>query len=169
MCLWAMVGSDDIYVQLPKLIVSVAKPLVADGSAKSHDELSLAYDQYSLQKLEPPLVLQEFVINGGVLFKVYVVGEAIKMVRRFSLPDVTKRELSKNVGVFGFHGFLVLQHLQMMQIWTLVWLHLADKLTCAAIVCEKIAGYEKMPGYEHIFTDFLLSLVQSRYKKRSCY
>ena len=43
--------------------VSVAKPLVADGSAKSH-ELSLAYDQQSLQKLEPPLVLQEFVNHG---------------------------------------------------------------------------------------------------------
>ena len=44
-------------------LVSVAKPLVADGSEKSH-ELSLAYDKYSLQKLEPPLVLQEFVNHG---------------------------------------------------------------------------------------------------------
>ncbi|CAI9116045.1 OLC1v1017092C2 [Oldenlandia corymbosa var. corymbosa] len=75
----------------------VAKPLVA----KSH-ELSLAYDQYSLRKLEPPLVLQEFINHGGVLFKVYVVGEAIKVVRRFSLPDVSKYELSKTAGVFRF-------------------------------------------------------------------
>lgn len=37
---------------------------------------------------------------GGVLFKVYIVGEAIKVVRRFSLPDVSKRELSKNAGVY---------------------------------------------------------------------
>ena len=37
--------------------VSVAKPLIVDGSAKSH-ELSLVFDQNSLQKLEPPLVLQ---------------------------------------------------------------------------------------------------------------
>lgn len=29
------------------------------------------------------------------------------------------------------------------------------------------AGYGKMPGYEHIFTDFLLSLVQSKLKRRS--
>ncbi|PWA83018.1 Inositol-tetrakisphosphate 1-kinase [Artemisia annua] len=75
----------------------VAKPLVA----KSH-ELSLAYDEYSLQKLEPPLVLQEFVNHGGVLFKVYIVGDAIKVVRRFSLPDVSKRELSRSAGVFRF-------------------------------------------------------------------
>lgn len=40
-------------------MLSVAKPLVA----KSH-ELSLAYDMVSLQKLEPPLVLQEFINHG---------------------------------------------------------------------------------------------------------
>ncbi|KAE8709853.1 Inositol-tetrakisphosphate 1-kinase 3 [Hibiscus syriacus] len=79
--------------------VSVAKPLVNDGSAKSH-ELSLAYDRYSLQKLEPPLVLQEFVNHGCVLFKVFIVGEAIKVVRRFSLPNVTKQDLSNDVGVY---------------------------------------------------------------------
>jgi hypothetical protein len=27
------------------------------------------------------------------------------------------------------------------------------------------AGYGKMPGYEHIFTDFFLSLAQSKYKR----
>lgn len=46
--------------------VSVAKPLVVDESAESH-ELSLAYDQFSLSKLNPPLVLQEFV-NHGITF-----------------------------------------------------------------------------------------------------
>ncbi|RRT51372.1 hypothetical protein B296_00029429 [Ensete ventricosum] len=39
---------------------------------------------------------------GGVLFKVYIVGEAIKVVRRFSLPDVSKRELLSSTGVFQF-------------------------------------------------------------------
>ena len=29
------------------------------------------------------------------------------------------------------------------------------------------AGYGKMPEYEHIFTDFLLNLAKSKYKKRS--
>ncbi|CAN6449993.1 unnamed protein product [Victoria cruziana] len=41
----------------------VAKPLFVDETARSH-ELSLAYDQLSLSKLEPPLVLQEFVNHG---------------------------------------------------------------------------------------------------------
>ena len=40
-------------------------------------------------------------IVGGVLFKVYIVGETIKVVRCFSLlDDVCERELSKNVGVY---------------------------------------------------------------------
>jgi len=34
-----------------------------DGTAKSH-ALSLAYDQFSLSELDPPLVLQEFVNHG---------------------------------------------------------------------------------------------------------
>ncbi|KDO81367.1 hypothetical protein CISIN_1g019319mg [Citrus sinensis] len=91
----------DVVLKAGLTLPLVAKPLVADGSAKSH-ELSLAYDQYSLKKLEPPLVLQEFVNHGGVLFKVYIVGEAIKVVRRFSLPDVTKQDLSTSAGVFRF-------------------------------------------------------------------
>ncbi|KAJ7521804.1 hypothetical protein O6H91_19G068900 [Diphasiastrum complanatum] len=65
----------------------VAKPLVADGTAKSH-AMSLAYNEICLSELEPPLVLQEFVNHGGVLFKVYIVGDANSVVRRFSLPDV---------------------------------------------------------------------------------
>jgi len=40
--------------------------------------------------------------TGGVLFKIYIVGETIKVVRRFSLPNISKRELSKVAGVFRF-------------------------------------------------------------------
>lgn len=175
----------------------VAKPLVNDGSAKSH-ELSLAYDQYSLQKLEPPIVLQEFVNHGGVLFKVYIVGEAIKVVRRFSLPDVTKRELSKTAGVFRFPrvscaaasaddadldpsiGELPPRPL-LERLAKELRRRLGLRLFNLDIIREHgtrdrfyvidinyFPGYGKMPEYEHIFTDFLLNLVQNQYKKRSC-
>ncbi|XP_038717716.1 inositol-tetrakisphosphate 1-kinase 3-like isoform X2 [Tripterygium wilfordii] len=172
----------------------VAKPLVADGSAKSH-ELSLAYDQYSLRKLEPPLVLQEFVNHGGVLFKVYIVGETIKVVRRFSLPDVSKWELSKNAGVFRFPRVScaaasaddadldpcvaelpprsLLEKLA-KELRRRLGLHLfnldiiRERGTVGTrdqfyvIDINYFPGYGKMPGYEHIFTDFLLRLAQSR-------
>lgn len=174
----------------------VAKPLVADGSAKSH-ELSLAYDQPSLQKLEPPLVLQEFVNHGGVLFKVYIVGEAIKVVRRFSLPDVCKRELSRSEGVFRFPrvscaaasaddadldpGVAELPPQPLLEkLARELRRRLGLRLFNLDIIREHgsrdqfyvidinyFPGYGKMPEYEHIFTDFLLSLGQSRYKERS--
>ncbi|XP_006662634.1 inositol-tetrakisphosphate 1-kinase 5 [Oryza brachyantha] len=66
----------------------IAKPLVADGSAKSH-KMSLIYHREGLRKLRPPLVLQEFVNHGGVIFKVYVVGAHVTCVKRRSLPDVS--------------------------------------------------------------------------------
>ncbi|KAG6762570.1 hypothetical protein POTOM_033079 [Populus tomentosa] len=231
----------------------VAKPLVVDGTAKSH-EMFLAYDQFSLSELEPPLVLQEFVNHGGILFKVYIVGEAIKVVRRFSLPNVTKQELSKVEGVFRFPRVSsaaasaddadldpsvageILQNILLFSFsksdcsgYGENWLNcffvgLSISLTitlCGSLaelpplpLLEKLARelrrrlglrlfnvdmirehgtkdvfyvidinyfpgkyitftqvfylsrYGKMPDYEHIFTDFLLSLMQSKYKNR---
>ncbi|XP_050235408.1 inositol-tetrakisphosphate 1-kinase 3 isoform X2 [Mercurialis annua] len=173
----------------------VAKPLVADGSAKSH-ELSLAYDQQSLQKLEPPLVLQEFVNHGGVLFKVYIVGDAIKVVRRFSLPDVGKRELANSAGVFHFPRVSCaaasadnadldpsiaelppqplleklskeLRRRMGLRLFNLdIIRDHGSRDQFYVIDINYFPGYGKMPEYEHIFTDFLLSLGQSQYKKR---
>ncbi|XP_059634384.1 inositol-tetrakisphosphate 1-kinase 3-like [Cornus florida] len=172
----------------------VAKPLVVDGSAKSH-ELSLAYDQYALQKLEPPLVLQEFVNHGGVLFKVYIIGEAIKVVRRFSLPNVCKRELSKYAGVFRFPrvsgaaqsaddavldpGVAELPPRPLLErLAKELRRRLGLRLFNLDMIREHgvqdrfyvidinyFPGYGKMPEYEHIFTDFLLGLAQIKYRK----
>lgn len=169
----------------------VAKPL----SAKSH-ELSLAYDSFSLSKLDPPLVLQEFVNHGGVLFKVYIVGEAIKVVRRFSLPDVNKRDLLSSAGVFRFPrvscaaasaddadldpGVAELPPRPLLErLAKELRRRLGLRLFNIDIIREHgmqdrfyvidinyFPGYSKMPGYEQIFTDFLLSLVQSKYKRR---
>ncbi|KDO81366.1 hypothetical protein CISIN_1g019319mg [Citrus sinensis] len=186
----------DVVLKAGLTLPLVAKPLVADGSAKSH-ELSLAYDQYSLKKLEPPLVLQEFV-NHGVLFKVYIVGEAIKVVRRFSLPDVTKQDLSTSAGVFRFPRVScaaasaddadldpcvaelpprpLLERLAKelrrqlgLRLFNLdIIREHGTRDQFYVIDINYFPGYGKMPEYEHIFTDFLLSLTQSRYKKKSC-
>ncbi|KAJ3681688.1 hypothetical protein LUZ60_014261 [Juncus effusus] len=70
----------------------IAKPLVADGTARSH-KMSLVFNRDGLRKQKPPLVLQEFVNHGGVIFKVYVVGTHVTCVKRKSLPDVSKETL----------------------------------------------------------------------------
>ncbi|ERN15498.1 inositol-tetrakisphosphate 1-kinase 5 [Amborella trichopoda] len=79
----------------------IAKPLVADGSAKSH-KMSLVFNPNGLLKLKPPLVLQEFVNHGGVIFKIYVVGDYVKCVKRKSLPDVSDEKLHGSEGLLAF-------------------------------------------------------------------
>lgn len=79
----------------------IAKPLSADGSAKSH-KMALVYHRDGLLKLKPPLVLQEFVNHGGVIFKVYVVGDHVKCVKRKSLPDVSLEKLDSTEGLLSF-------------------------------------------------------------------
>ncbi|KAG6474116.1 hypothetical protein ZIOFF_068040 [Zingiber officinale] len=190
----------------------VVKPLLVDGSAKSH-ELSLAYDECSLSMLDPPLVLQEFINHGGILFKVYIVGEAVKVVRRFSLPDVDKREQLSNKGAFRFprvscaaasaddadldpsiagrscairvnslqgHCLRNLPRSSVID-WSVgfYWCRIGLRLFNIDIIRERgtrdrfyvidinyFPGYSKMPEYEHIFTDFLLGIGQSKYRNR---
>lgn len=79
----------------------IAKPLVADGSAKSH-KMSLVYNNEGLNKLKPPIVLQQFVNHGGVIFKVYVVGKYVRCVKRKSLPDVSEEKLHSLQGSLSF-------------------------------------------------------------------
>ncbi|XP_057759877.1 inositol-tetrakisphosphate 1-kinase 3-like isoform X2 [Arachis stenosperma] len=173
----------------------VAKPLVVDGTAKSH-ELFLAYDEFSLSELEPPLVLQEFVNHGGLLFKIYIVGETIKVVRRFSLPNISEHELSKVDGLFRFprvscaaasadeadldptiaeHPPRSLLERLAGELRRRLGLHLFNidmireygtKNVFYVIDINYFPGYGKMPDYEHVFTDFLLSLVQNKFKKK---
>ncbi|OQU91072.1 hypothetical protein SORBI_3001G106900 [Sorghum bicolor] len=206
----------------------VAKPLVA----KSH-ELSLAYDPTSLTKLEPPLVLQEFVNHGGVMFKVYIVGDAIRVVRRFSLPNVDEGDLLNNAGVFRFPrvscaaasaddadldpGVAELPPRPLLEILArelrrrlglrlfnidmirqhgtrdrfyvidMNYFPVGEKNTAGEkrnsleskewlepgttklSQLSLFSWYGKMPGYEHVFTDFLLSLGQKEYKRRPSY
>ncbi|KQJ96196.1 inositol-tetrakisphosphate 1-kinase 1 [Brachypodium distachyon] len=173
----------------------VAKPLVVDGTSKSH-ELSLAYVDTSLSMLDPPLVLQEFVNHGGILFKVYIVGETIRVVRRFSLPDVNAYDMENNDGIFRFPRVSCatnnaedadidpcIAELPPRPLLEKLGKELRRRLGLRLFNLDMIRehgskdryyvidinyfpGYGKMPGYEHVFTDFLLSLVQSKYKRR---
>ena len=62
------------------------KSVTADGSAVS-DEMFLLFNEDGLKKLKTPIVMQEFVNHGGVVFKVYVVGEHVKCLKRRTLQD----------------------------------------------------------------------------------
>ncbi|CAI9768131.1 unnamed protein product [Fraxinus pennsylvanica] len=79
----------------------IAKPLVADGSANSH-QMALVFSKEGLKGLNPPIILQEFVNHGGVIFKVYVAGEHVKLVKRKSLPDISEETLGTSENLLSF-------------------------------------------------------------------
>eukprot|EP00250_Pteridium_aquilinum_P013143 c21157_g2_i1 orf=88-1344(+) len=170
----------------------VAKPKFIDGTANSH-ALSLAFNEVCLSELKPPLVLQEFINHGGVLFKVYVIGHIVKVVRRFSLPDVRENEASRT-GVIPFPrvssaaasadgadldpNVKELPPKEMLEA-------LARELRCRlglslfnldmireggrgshfyVIDINYFPGYGKMPEYEKVFTEFLSSLPERKHK-----
>ncbi|KAE9610076.1 hypothetical protein Lal_00006826 [Lupinus albus] len=79
----------------------IAKPLVANGTATCH-ELSLVFDIEGLRELSFPVVLQEFVNHGGVVFKIYVAGNQVDCVKRKSLTDIPEEKLKTLNGSVPF-------------------------------------------------------------------
>ncbi|KAJ9180918.1 hypothetical protein P3X46_009105 [Hevea brasiliensis] len=79
----------------------LAKPLVADGSAKSHKMYQI-FDSEGLKRLDTPIILQDFVNHGGVIFKVYVAGDYVQCVKRKSLPDISQEKLATLKGSLSF-------------------------------------------------------------------
>nr|TKW04145.1 hypothetical protein SEVIR_7G089900v2 [Setaria viridis] len=78
-----------------------SQTLIADGTAKSH-KMSLVYHREGLGKLRSPLVLQEFVNHGGVIFKVYIGGGHVTCVKPRSLPDVSPEDDASAEGSVSF-------------------------------------------------------------------
>ncbi|RZC28012.1 Inositol-tetrakisphosphate 1-kinase 1 [Glycine soja] len=122
----------------------IAKPLVADGRAKSH-KMALVFNHDGLNSLKPPVVVQEFVNHGGVIFKVYVTGERVRCVKRKSLPDVGEDELIarglRRVMRLNLFNFDVIQDSRCGNRYLIVDINY-------------FPGYAKMPGYETVLTDF---------------
>ncbi|XP_054821385.1 LOW QUALITY PROTEIN: inositol-tetrakisphosphate 1-kinase 2-like [Prosopis cineraria] len=79
----------------------IAKPLEANGGPNSHN-LSLVFDHSGLKTLSIPVVLQEFVNHGGVIFKIYVAGQHISCVKRKSLPDIPQEKWETMSGALPF-------------------------------------------------------------------
>ncbi|MCD7461687.1 Inositol-tetrakisphosphate 1-kinase [Datura stramonium] len=79
----------------------IAKPLIANASADAH-QMFLVLNQDGLNGIKPPIVLQEFVNHGGVIFKVYVAGDHVKCVKRRSLADITEEKLGNSENLIPF-------------------------------------------------------------------
>ncbi|XP_020204272.1 inositol-tetrakisphosphate 1-kinase 1 [Cajanus cajan] len=55
--------------------------------------MALVFIHNGLNSLKSPMVVQQFVNHDGVIFKVYVVGECVRCVKRKSLPNVEEKKL----------------------------------------------------------------------------
>ncbi|XP_051132461.1 inositol-tetrakisphosphate 1-kinase 3-like [Andrographis paniculata] len=167
----------------------VVKPLLLDETAKSH-ELSLAYDLPSLAKLnelDGPVVLQEFINHGAVLFKVFVVGEAVQVVTRPSLCDVFDYELSLLSGIIPLYrvssaeasSLIAVPYFELppqplieglvkdlreklgLRLFNIDVIKKRGSKEYYVVDINYFPGYAKMPGYEDIFSEFLVSLGPS--------
>ncbi|KAK6162171.1 hypothetical protein DH2020_002012 [Rehmannia glutinosa] len=156
------VGEMDLESEGLKFPV-IAKPLVADGSAKSH-KMSLVYNSDGLSKLKPPVVLQEFVNHGGVIFKVYVVGEYVKCVKRKSLPDVNEENLGTLKGSLSFsQGLRRAMGLHLFNFDVIRDTRVGNRYLVIDI--NYFPGYAKMPSYEHVLTEFFWDVLNNNDKK----
>ncbi|KAJ1398226.1 Inositol-tetrakisphosphate 1-kinase [Sesbania bispinosa] len=165
----------------------IAKPLVADGTAGSH-ELRLVFDRDGVNALTTPMVLQEFVNHGGVVFKIYVAGQRVICVKRKSLADISEEKLRTLKGSMPFSrvsnlsedgGGGAVERAEMppqslidelaRALREALGLNLfnvdvirdgTDQRRYLVIDINYFPGYAKLPSYEPLFTNFLLDIVQ---------
>ncbi|KAF9661322.1 hypothetical protein SADUNF_Sadunf19G0056100 [Salix dunnii] len=183
-----MKNSDDLIQKLGFPLI--AKPLMADGSETSH-KMYLVFDKEGIDKLETQgIIMQEFVNHGGVIFKVYVVGDFVKCVKRKSLPDIKEDKLVSLKGLLPFSQISNLEEksdcgggefdrvemppvdfveevAKAMKEETGISLLNFDVIRDATdanryliIDINYFPGYEKIPNYESVLTDFLLKAME---------
>ncbi|KAI5554913.1 hypothetical protein POPTR_019G047200v4 [Populus trichocarpa] len=187
-----MKNSDDLIKKLGFPLI--AKPLMADGSETSH-KMYLVFDKEGLDKLESRrIIMQEFVNHGGIIFKVYVVGDFVKCVKRKSLPDIKEDKLVTLKGLLPFSQISNLEEktdcgdgggggefdrvemppvdfveevAKAMKEETGISLLNFDVIRDARdanryliIDINYFPGYEKIPNYESVLTDFLLNSME---------
>ncbi|KAK1399341.1 Inositol-tetrakisphosphate 1-kinase [Heracleum sosnowskyi] len=178
--------SNDLKFKFP----IIAKPLVADGTANSHN-MALVFNKNGVKSLEPPIVLQEFVNHGGVIFKVYVVGNYVQCVKRSSLPDICEEDMERLGDVMPFSqisnlnssGYKVgvgddvempslsfvdqvakaLGKGLKLNLFNFDMIRDANGGDCAryyVIDINYFPGYAKMPSYESVLADFFKDIVK---------
>mmetsp|Transcript_9246 Transcript_9246/g.26022 ORF Transcript_9246/g.26022 Transcript_9246/m.26022 type:complete len:704 (-) Transcript_9246:70-2181(-) len=69
----------------------IVKPLPAAGSKASHHML-VVLNLQGLRRVHFPCILQEYENHDGVLFKVYVLGDTVRVFPRNSLPNLPRGE-----------------------------------------------------------------------------
>ncbi|MCH99621.1 inositol-tetrakisphosphate 1-kinase 1-like [Trifolium medium] len=119
----------------------IAKPLEANSTVDSHN-LFLVFDFDGVKSLNNPMVLQEFVNHGGVVFKIYVAGQHSIC----SLIVELARALRERLGLNLFNVDVIRDG--------------NNPRRYLVIDINYFPGFAKLPSFESFFTNFLLDVVQ---------
>ena len=76
-----------LLVFLSILIIIVCKSYEACGTAASH-KMSVVFNRERLSRLSTPVMVQELYNHNSTIFKVFVIGDWIHVVKRKSLPNL---------------------------------------------------------------------------------
>uniref|UniRef100_A0A7N2MJ24 inositol-1,3,4-trisphosphate 5/6-kinase n=1 Tax=Quercus lobata TaxID=97700 RepID=A0A7N2MJ24_QUELO len=100
--------------------------------------------------------------HGEVIFKVYVVGEHIKCVKRISLLDISEEKLNN---MAEGEGLLLLWQVSNLVVKNEVeaW-DSRDGNSYFVLDIKYFPGYVKMPYYESVFVDFFWNVVEKKRK-----
>jgi len=83
------------------LTILLDKPSVvfqpSSDSSSSLNSESDSHQNYDLSWLQQPSIIQEYVNHGGILLKVYMIGDAVRYFIRQSLPDLPKTESFRDI------------------------------------------------------------------------
>ncbi|PHT87728.1 hypothetical protein T459_09834 [Capsicum annuum] len=97
----SMLDADAVAANQGMKFPLIAKALLANATADAH-QMFLALNKEGLNGIKPPIILQEFVNHGGIIFKVYVAGDHVKCVKRKSLPDINEEKLGNSENLIPF-------------------------------------------------------------------
>nr|GEW94220.1 inositol-tetrakisphosphate 1-kinase 1-like [Tanacetum cinerariifolium] len=139
----------------------IAKPLVADGSAKSHKML-LIFSSEGFEKLKSPTVLQEFVNHGGVIFKVSNMTSDErnddKYYKMMDLEDAAMPPMSLITNIA--RGLRKAMKLHLFNFDVIRDTKVGNRYLVIDI--NYFPGYAKMPGYESVLTDFFWDVLNKK-------
>lgn len=83
-------------LSLPFSFPFLSKPLTAAGTSESH-KMGIVLGKAGLQRVNTPCLLQSYANHDGVLYKVYVLGDIVKVFPRKSLPNLPQRQCMDNL------------------------------------------------------------------------
>ncbi|KAM0041523.1 putative phosphotransferase with an alcohol group as acceptor [Helianthus debilis subsp. tardiflorus] len=146
-------------------------PLLADGSATAHN-MSLVFNQEGLTnklELDPTMVLQQFVNHGRVVMeKLAVESGGVMSFSKISSAVILRDEGGSNESVEMPDPVFIDEVARGMRL--ALGLHLfnfdmikADKEDGYLVIdINYFPGYEKLPSYESVMTEFFLNVKKSQ-------